>query len=319
METVLEWVAFNIFILFLLAIDLIVFNKKPHEISVREALIWSAIWITLSLVFNVVIYFSMGETAALQFFTGYLIEKSLSVDNLFVFLLIFSYFKVDPKYQHKVLFWGIIGALVMRGTMILVGAALIARFHWILYIFGAFLVFTAMRMLFQKEEDQVHPEKNIVVRFFRKIFPVTPEYHWDLFFIEKDGKKYATLLFIVLIVVETTDLVFAVDSIPAIFAITTDSFIVYSSNVFAILGLRSLYFALAGMMNMFHYLKVGLSIVLAFIGVKMLVMDLIHIPIGIALGVVGGVLAISVVASMRWAKHHGISIDDGKMKVTDTD
>ncbi len=315
----LEWVGFNIFVLILLAIDLIVFNKKPHEISIKEALIWSAVWITLALIFNVGLYFWMGQEVALQFFTGYLIEKSLSVDNLFVFLLIFSYFKVDAKYQHKVLFWGIIGALVMRGAMILIGAALIERFHWILYIFGAFLVFTGFKMMFQKDEDEVHPEKNIVVRIFRRVFPVDPQYHWDLFFIKKDGKTYATLLFIVLIVVETTDLVFAVDSIPAIFAITTDSFIVYTSNVFAILGLRSLYFALAGMMNMFYYLKTGLSIVLAFIGVKMMVMDIVHIPITIALGVVAGVLALSVIASLRWAKHHGVSIHDGKIKVTDTD
>jgi tellurite resistance protein TerC len=318
-NTLLEWVVFNIFILFLLALDLIIFNKKPHEISIKEALIWSAIWVTLSLIFNVGIYMTLGETAALQFFTGYLIEKSLSVDNLFVFLLIFSYFRVDPKYQHKVLFWGIIGALVMRGMMILIGAALIERFHWILYVFGAFLLFTALKMMFSKDEDEVHPEKNIVVRFFKKFFPVTPEYHWDLFFVKKDGVRHATLLFIVLIVVETTDLVFAVDSIPAIFAITTDSFIVYSSNVFAILGLRSLYFALAGMMNMFHYLKLGLSIVLAFIGAKMLVMDIFPIPIGIALVIVAGVLSASIIASLWWAKHHGISIHDGKMKIVDTD
>jgi tellurite resistance protein TerC len=298
-----QWIAFNAVILFLLILDLVVFNRKAHEVSIKEALGWSAFWISLALVFNVWVTFEYGKEIGLQWFTGYLIEKSLSVDNLFVFLLLFTYFKVPGKYQHKVLFWGIIGALVMRGILILLGAALIARFHWILYLFGVFLVFTGLKMLFSSAEEDVHPEKNIVVRMFKRIFPVKAEYHWDLFFIKVDGRRYATLLFIVLIVVETTDLVFAVDSIPAIFAITTDPFIVYTSNVFAILGLRSLYFALAGMMDMFHYLRHGLAVVLTFIGIKMLVMDVFPIPIGLALGVVGSVLTVSIVMSIIHGKH----------------
>ncbi|OGU31768.1 MAG: hypothetical protein A2X67_05745 [Ignavibacteria bacterium GWA2_55_11] len=297
-----QWIGFNALILILLGVDLVVFNRKPHEVSIREALLWSAMWIGLSLIFNVFVYFRYGPDIALRWFTGYLIEKSLSVDNLFVFLLLFSYFKVPPKYQHKVLFWGIIGALVMRGALILLGAALIERFHWILYVFGLFLVVTGVKMMYQSEDDTVHPERNIAVRFFRKIFPVKPEYQWDLFFVRVDGKLYATLLFVVLIVVETTDLVFAVDSIPAIFAITTDPFIVYTSNVFAILGLRSLYFALAGMMDMFHYLRHGLSLVLSFIGVKMLVSGFIEVPISIALGVVAVVLGAAVIASIVRAR-----------------
>jgi len=301
-STILLWVLFNIFILALLSIDLIVFNRKPHEISIREALIWSGIWIAIALLFNVGVYAWYGHESALQFFTGYLIEKSLSVDNLFVFLLLFTYFKVPPKYQHKVLYWGILGALIMRGAMILMGAALIAKFHWILYIFGAFLVVTGYRMAVKSVDEEVHPDRNIVVRFFKKIFPVTSGFHEERFFVRIDGKRYATLLFVVLIVVETTDLVFAVDSIPAIFAITTDPFIVYTSNVFAILGLRSLYFALAGMMDMFHYLRHGLAVVLMFVGVKMLVEPFFEIPILIALGVVIGVLGIAVVASVERAR-----------------
>ena len=295
---VLLWVGFNIFVLIMLMVDLIVFHRKAHEVSIKEALVWSAVWIGISLLFNAGVYFWYGQVSALQFLTGYLIEKSLSVDNLFVFLVIFSYFKVPAKYQHKVLFWGILGALVMRGALILVGVALIERFHWIIYVFGAFLIFTGIKMWFQEETVEVHPERNIIVRFFKKFLPVTAGYHEEKFFVRVNGKKYATLLFVVLIVVETTDLLFAVDSIPAIFAITRDPFIVYTSNVFAILGLRSLYFALAGMMDLFYYLKHGLSIVLSFVGVKMVLADIFPIPIGVALGVVAGVLIISVVASV---------------------
>jgi tellurite resistance protein TerC len=298
MHTLLLWIGFNLFICFLLFIDLKIFNRKPHEISIRESLIWSGIWIGISLLFNIGVFVWYGHESALQFFTGYLIEKSLSIDNLFVFLLLFSYFKVPPRYQHKVLFWGILGALVMRGLLIFLGAALVARFHWILYIFGLFLVVTGIKMAFQKEEKEVHPERNIVVRFFKKLFPVTAGYHEEKFFVKTGGKRYGTLLIIVLIVVETTDLLFAVDSIPAIFAITQDSFIIYTSNVFAILGLRSLYFALAGMMDLFYYLRHGLSLVLTFIGIKMLLMGYMNIPIGVALGIVGGVLFIAIVASI---------------------
>lgn len=302
MHTPIVWIGFNIFILFLLTLDLVVFNKKPHEVSIKEALVWSGIWITLALCFNVVVYRLYGYDIALQYFTGYIIEKSLSVDNLFVFLLLFSFFKVPAKYQHKVLYWGIIGALVMRGVLILLGAALVAKFHWILLVFGAFLVITGMKMAFQKEEKEVHPERNIVVRLFKKIIPVTAGYHEEKFFVTIDKKRYATLLIIVLIVIETTDLLFAVDSIPAVFAVSTDSFIIYTSNVFAILGLRSLYFALAGMINMFYYLRHGLSVILTFIGLKMLVADIFPIPIGMALGVVGAVLLIAVIASIIRAK-----------------
>lgn len=298
MHSILLWIGFNLFILFLLTIDLKVLNRKPHEISIKESLLWSGVWIAISLLFNIGVYFWFGRESALQFFTGYLIEKTLSIDNLFVFLLLFSYFKVPARYQHKVLFWGILGALLMRGVLILLGAALITRFHWILYIFGLFLVVTGVKMAFQDEKKEVRPERNIVVRFFKKFFPVTPGYHEEKFFVKTGGKRYGTLLLIVLIVIETTDLIFAVDSIPAIFAITQDSFIIYTSNVFAILGLRSLYFALAGIMDLFYYLRHGLSIVLTFIGLKMLLMGYVNIPIGLALGVVGTVIFIAIVASV---------------------
>ncbi len=295
-------VLFNIFVIAMLVLDLRVFHREAHEIKIKEALLWSAFWVVLSLIFNVGIYFWLGKIVALQFFTGYLIEKSLSVDNLFVFLLIFSYFRVPAKYQHKVLFWGILGALIMRSILIGLGTALIHSFHWIIYVFGAFLIFTGIKMAFQKETAEIHPERNIIVRMFKRIMPITPGYHGERFFIKIDGKNYATLLFIVLLVVETTDLVFAVDSIPAIFAITTDPFIVYTSNVFAILGLRALYFALAGIMNLFHYLKLGLSIVLTFVGMKMMVAEIYPIPIGIALGVVASVLIVSIAASILLPK-----------------
>ena len=277
-------------------------NRKPHEIGIRESLLWSGVWIAISLLFNMGIYYWLGRESALQFFTGYLIEKTLSIDNLFVFLLLFTYFKVPARYQHKVLYWGILGALFMRGVLILLGAALITRFHWILYIFGLFLVITGVKMAFQDEKKEVHPERNIVVRFFKKFFSVTSGYHEEKFFEKSNGKRYGTLLLIVLIVIETTDLLFAVDSIPAIFAITQDSFIIYTSNVFAILGLRSLYFALAGIMDLFYYLRHGLSVVLTFIGLKMLFMGYVNIPIGLALGVVGTVLFIAIAASVLRAR-----------------
>lgn len=296
------WVAFNAFVIFMLFLDLKVFHRRAHEVKLREALLWSAFWIVLSLLFNVGVYIVAGHEVGLQFFTGYIIEKSLSVDNLFVFLMIFTFFKVPAKYQHKVLFWGIIGALLMRGLLILLGVTLIRQFHWILYIFGAFLVFTGVKMAFQDEAVEIHPENNIIIRFFKKFLPVTAGYHEGKFFIKADGKLYATLLFVVIIVVETTDLVFAFDSIPAIFAITRDPFIVYTSNVFAILGLRALYFALAGLLDLFHYLKFGLSVVLSFIGVKMLIEHFYDMPIAIALGVVAGVLMISILLSIIFPK-----------------
>jgi len=298
----LLYVIFTISIIALLVVDLGLFQRKSHEVKIKEALGWSAVWISLALLFNVGLFFWRGHEPALQFLTGYLIELSLSVDNLFVFLLIFMYFKVPAAYQHKVLFWGILGAQIMRGLLIGVGVVLIAEFHWILYLFGLFLVFTGIKMGVQEDEAEVRPERNIFVRFFKKVMPVTPGYHGSSFFVKQEGRHYATLLFIVVIVLETTDLLFALDSIPAVFAITTDPFIVYTSNICAILGLRSLYFALAGMMNLFHYLKIGLSIVLTFVGLKMLLAEIFPIPIGIALGVVGAVLLLSVVASMLWPK-----------------
>lgn len=297
MGNVWMWVGFNCLVLLLISIDLFVFHRNSHEVKMKEALTWSAVWITLAMIFNVGVYSWFGQEAALQFFTGYIIEKSLSVDNLFVFLMVFAYFKVPPKYQHKILFWGIIGALVMRAILIVVGAALIAEFHWIIYIFGGFLVLTGIRMVFQ-EEEHVNPEKNIVIKIFRRFFPVTESFHADNFFVRHAGKLMATPLFLVLVSVEFTDLVFALDSIPAIFAITPDPFIIYTSNVFAILGLRALYFALSGVMNLFYYLKFGLAAVLVFVGTKMVIIDFYKIPIGLSLRVVAMILVIAVVASI---------------------
>lgn len=305
------WIGFNVFVLAMLALDLGVFHRKSHAVSGREAIIWSIIWITLSLVFNVVIYFFWdrmmpgssytNREAALAFFTGYLIEKSLSVDNIFVFILIFSFFAVPAAYQHRVLFWGILGALIMRGILIAVGAALLEEFHWIIYVFGAFLIFTGIRMAMQHEEN-VHPEKNPVVKFFRRFMPVTENFEQDKFFIRRAGKLMATPLFLILLVVESTDLIFAVDSIPAIFAVTREPFIVYTSNVFAILGLRALYFLLANVMDKFQYLKYGLAAVLTFVGVKMVIVDFYKVPVGVSLGVVAGILTISVLASLWKAR-----------------
>ncbi|MBI4620003.1 MAG: TerC family protein [Desulfobacterales bacterium] len=293
----LPWILFNVFVLAMLALDLGVFHRKAHEVKIKEALIWSAVWITLALIFNLGIYFWRGEAAALEFLTGYLLEKSLSVDNIFVFLLIFSYFRVDPLYQHKILFWGILGALIMRAIFIAVGVTLIQQFHWVIYVFGAFLILTGIKMALQKDKE-IHPEKNPALRLFRRFMPITDHSVQGKFFVKLNGRTFATPLFVVLLVVETTDLIFAVDSIPAVLAITLDPFIVYTSNVFAILGLRALYFALAGAMRLFHYLHLGLSSILVFIGAKMLLADIYRIPIVIALSVVAGILVISVVASL---------------------
>ncbi|MCA1635842.1 MAG: TerC family protein [Acidobacteria bacterium] len=301
------WAGFGIFILLMLALDLGILNRKAHAITYKEAATWSAVWVTLALVFAGLVFWQRGSLTGKEFLAGYLIELSLSVDNLFVFLLIFSYFKVPAKYQHRVLFWGVLGALVMRITMIALGAALINRFHWIIYIFGVFLIYTGIKMLLQKETE-VHPEDNPVVRFVTRFIPITRHYDGDKFFTVVDGKKTGTLMLLVLVIVEVTDLVFAVDSIPAIFGITTNTFIVYTSNVFAILGLRSLYFLLAGVVEKFHYLKVGLSIVLAFVGVKMLTEGFIihnfdvskETVITGSLVIVALVLLSSVVASYIW-------------------
>jgi TerC family integral membrane protein len=280
----------------MLVLDLGVFHRRAHTVKFREALAWSVAWIALAAIFAVVIFFWHGRTPALEFVTGYVIELSLSVDNLFVFLLIFRFFQVPAIHQHKVLFWGILGALIMRAIFIAAGVTLIERFHWIIYVFGAFLVYSGIKLFFQNEAE-IHPEKNPVLRLFRRLVPVTKDYVDNKFFVRSPG-LYATPLFVVLLVVETTDLLFAVDSIPAILAITRDAFIVYTSNVFAILGLRSMYFALAGMMEMFRYLHYGLSLVLVFVGAKMLVSHYLEIPTPVALATVAGVLVISVIASM---------------------
>ncbi len=308
----LPWILFNVFVLAMLALDLGIFHRKAHEVKVKEALVWSAIWIVLALLFNLGIYFWRGSEQALEFFTGYVIEKSLSVDNIFVFLLIFSYFRVDSLYQHKILFWGILGALMMRAIFIAVGVTLIQQFHWLIYIFGAFLILTGIKMALEKDKE-IHPESNPLLRLFRRLMPITDHYVQGKFFVKLNGRTFATPLFVVLLVVETTDLIFAVDSIPAILAITLDPFIVYTSNVFAILGLRALYFALAGAMRLFQYLHFGLSSILVFIGVKMLLADVYKIPIVIALSVVAGILVISVVASVvRPRKVDGSPSPDGE-------
>jgi tellurite resistance protein TerC len=292
------WIGFHIFIFFMLALDLGVFNKRTHVIPVKEAIAWSAVWIFLALIFDVFVYFEFGKTRALEFITGYVIEYSLSVDNIFIFILIFTYFAVPRKYQHKILFWGILGALIMRGIFIFAGVALITKFHWIVVIFGGFLLFTGIRMLIQKETE-VHPEKNPVIKLFRRFLPVTNTPHGDKLFVRENNKLMATPLFLVLVIIETSDLIFAVDSIPAILAISKSTFIVYTSNIFAILGLRSLYFAIAGIMNYFRYLKVGLSFILIFVGVKMLGSYFhFEIPILLSLGVIISILLISVLASV---------------------
>ncbi|PWA10458.1 TerC family protein [Flavobacterium laiguense] len=291
------WIGFNVFVLLMLALDLGVFNRKAHEISIKEAMIWTGVWVTLAMCFNVLIYYWQGEVKALEFFTGYVIEKALSVDNIFVFVLIFSYFKIPAIHQHKILFWGIIGALIMRAAFIFAGVALLEKFHWTIYVFGAILIYTGFKMLTQKETI-IEPEKNPLIKLFRRIMPVTSDLHGGKFFVKQDGKRFATPLFLVLVLIETTDLIFAADSIPAILAITQDHFIVYTSNVFAILGLRSLYFALAGMMDKFRYLSKGLALILIFVGLKMLLVDFYKLPIQIALLVIVVILILSIAASL---------------------
>ena len=302
------WACFLGFVLVMLALDLGVFHRKSHEVKIKEALIWSAVWISLALLFNYGIYVFMGKEKAIEFLTGYVIEKSLSIDNLFVFIMLFSYFNVETKYQHKILFWGILGALVMRAIFIFAGVALISKFHWIIYVFGAVLIYTGFKMLFHKDE-KIEPDKNPLVRLFKKFFPVTEETHGGNFFVKLKGRTFATPLFVVLLIVEFTDLIFAVDSIPAILAITNDTFIIFTSNVFAILGLRALYFALAGITKYFHYLKYGLSAILVFVGIKMTIVDFYKIPIVYSLLVICSILVISVLISVAFPKNKELSVN----------
>lgn len=295
------WIGFNLFVLAMLALDLGVFHRKAHPVSIREASIWSVVWITLALLFNAGIYFFSGPEAALQFFTGYLIEKSLSVDNIFIFVLLFTFFSVPAAYQHRVLFWGVLGAMMMRGIMIGLGVVLLETFHWIIYLFGAFLIFTGIRMGIHNGAE-VHPVRNPLLKFVRRIFPVTHDYERERFVVRRAGQIVLTPLLLVLVVVETTDMIFALDSIPAILAVTRNPFLVYTSNVFAILGLRSLYFVFANVMGKFYYLKPGLAVVLFFVGVKMVITDIFHIPTALSLIVIGAVLTAAIGASIVRAR-----------------
>jgi tellurite resistance protein TerC len=297
MTDILLWVGFIVFIIVMLVLDLKVFQRREHDIMVKEALLWTLFWIVLSLGFNLGIYFFMGVDYALEFLTGYLIEKALSVDNIFVFIIIFAYFGVPPRFQHKILFWGILGAIVMRAAFIFAGVALIERLHWVIYVLGIFLVYIGIKLAFEKEK-KVHPDKNPMLKIVKRLFPVVTDYTGNKFFTRQAGKTFATPLFIVLIAIESTDIVFAVDSIPAILSITRHPFIVFTSNIFAILGLRALYFAISGIMQLFAYLNYGLSLILVFVGVKMLIADFYKIPVVIALGTVGGILAISIILSL---------------------
>jgi tellurite resistance protein TerC len=300
-NTPLFWILFNLFVIGLLLLDLLVLNRRAHAIQLKEALGWSAFWVALSLCFNYFVYRTMGHEAGVQWLTGYLVEKALSVDNLFVFLLIFTYFKVPPEYQHRILFWGVLGALILRAIFILAGAALLAKFHFLLYVLGAFLVYTGVRMgLSSSNEPEIDPEGNPIVRFLGRHFPISRQLDGGKFFTRRDGVRFATPLLVVLVLIETTDVVFAADSIPAILAISRDTFVVYTSNVFALLGLRALYFALASLMKLFHYLHYGLALILIFIGAKLLLEDLYPFPMPVALGAVGVLLLGSIAASLLW-------------------
>ena len=297
MDTPLHWIEFNVFVLVAIFVDMVVFHRRPHKIGIRESLIWSAMWISLAVIFGLGIFHYYGHQRGLEYFTGYLIEKALSVDNLFIFLVIFRAFSVEPRYQHRVLGWGILGALLMRGAMIAAGAALIKHFSWILYAFGAFIIYAGGHMLFASEAEE-HPERNFIIRFAGRHLRVTNQYRAENFFVRENGRWLATPLFLVLLVVEITDVTFALDSIPAIFGITRDPFIVYTSNVFAILGLRALYFLLAGVLDRMRYLKIGLAVVLMFVGIKMIIEPWVHISIGVSLGVVLAMLALTTAISL---------------------
>lgn len=298
---IIFWLLFTVFVLLMLALDLGVFHRKTHEVSVKEALSWTLVWVFLAMVFNAIVFFWKGQQQALEFFTGYLVEKALSVDNIFVFIMIFTYFQIPTKYQHKILFWGILGALVLRVIFIFAGVALIEKFHYTIYFLGALLIYTGYKMFYHGDAT-IDPEKNPAIRFFRKFMPVTPQLHGSKFFVRIDKKNFATPLFLVLILIETSDLIFAVDSIPAILAITQDQFIVFTSNVFAIMGLRSLYFALAGVIHRFWLLSYGLAVVLIFVGIKMLLIDVYKIPIEWSLVFIATVITASVVLSLKIAE-----------------
>lgn len=298
MNETLALALFTLFVLFVLALDLGIFQRQPHKLSFREAIGWYAFWVALAVAFNLGIYFLWGGEPALEFLTGYVLEVSLSMDNVFVFAVIFALMGVRGEFQHRVLFWGILGALVMRAAFIAAGVALVARFHWVLYVFGAFLIITGIR-LFRHKHEEFKPERNPVLRLARRIFPITPEYEGAKFFVVREGRRFATPLLLVLLLVETTDVLFAVDSIPAVFSVTLDPFIVYTSNIFAILGLRSLYFVLAGAMRRFRYLRPGLSLVLVFVGIKMLAAEVYKIPTHISLGIISAILLVAILASLR--------------------
>jgi len=291
------WAGFIVFVILMLLLDLFVFNRKTHEIKMKEALLLSLFWICLAIAFNLGVWKFLGHQKALEFLTAYLIEESLSIDNLFVFIMIFAYFQVNPRYQHKILFWGIVGAMVLRAIFIITGVALLNKFHWVIYIFGGFLILTGIKMAFN-QDNKIEPDKNPIIRLVKRMFPVTTDHRLGHFFVKIDGKQYVTILFIALIMIEFTDLVFAVDSIPAVLAISNDPFIVYTSNVFAILGLRSLYFALSSIISYFRFLKYGLSAILTFVGVKMCISGIYEMPILISLGVLVGILALSIVLSV---------------------
>ncbi|MDH4226776.1 MAG: TerC family protein [Deltaproteobacteria bacterium] len=300
-ENLTPWILFTLFIIAMLAVDLGLFHRKTHAVSVKEALVWSAVWIGLALAFNVIIYYWKGEEAAFQFFTGYLIEKSLSVDNIFVFLQVFAYFGLPAMYQHRVLFYGVLGAIVMRLIFIIAGVALIAKFHWIIYVFGAFLVLTGAKMAVGGNKP-VHPEKNLLLKLLSRFIPVSKDFADGKFLTKRNGVLMATPLLAILLVIETTDVIFAVDSVPAILAITTDPFIVYSSNIFAIMGLRSLYFAFSGIVGHFRFIHYGLAAILTFVGIKILISDIYKVPTVAALAAIAAFLTLSMLASARWPK-----------------
>ncbi|ADR19300.1 TerC family protein [Calditerrivibrio nitroreducens] len=298
MHHTIGWVIFSLVVIFLLVLDLGVFNKKAHVISIKEAVFTSAIWIAVAFAFNIGIYFFNGEQQAVEFLTGYIVEKALSVDNIFVMIMIFNVFQIPPQFQHKILFWGILGAIVMRGLMIFLGIALIEKFHWIFYIFGLLLIYSAVKMAFKKEDETIDFDSKWYIKLLKKLYPITSDRENGKFLITIDNKRHITPLLLALFTIEFTDLIFAIDSIPAIFAITTDSFIVFTSNIFAILGLRSLYFAVSGIVEIFHFLKYGLSIVLGYVGLKMILIDIIKIPTLLSLIIIIGVLSVSIFLSL---------------------